>query len=266
MYRRKLPGAIALMLLTALITSGHDTWLLARRTSVTRGTTVWLDLTSGMAFPGLDTSIKPDRIDIARCRLNGKSFDITDRTTAPKSLALRVPLPESGVATIWVKLKPRSLELTPKQVEEYLAEIDAIPAVRQAWANAISPKRWREIYVKHAKTFVGVGETGADRSWAEPVGISLEIVPEKNPTALRAGDELPVRVLKDGAPLGNFAVGIVRTGKSHGQFRKTDAEGRVVFKLTRAGKWMLRGTELRQSTKPDNEWESDFTTLAVEVR
>ena len=44
------------------------------------------------------------------------------------------------------------------------------------------------------KTFVRVGESGADRSWEQPVGIALEIVPAKDPTALRAGDELTVRL------------------------------------------------------------------------
>ena len=40
------------------------TWLLPKQGRVTPGTKVARDLTSGMAFPLLDTSIKPDRIDM----------------------------------------------------------------------------------------------------------------------------------------------------------------------------------------------------------
>jgi uncharacterized GH25 family protein len=217
-----------------------------------------------MTFPVLDYAIKPRRVDSAKCRLNGKTFDMS-RSSAAKSLAFHIRLPDRGVATLWVELKPNSLELTPKQVEEYLDEINAPPALRQSVKSAGGTKRWREVYSKHAKTFVSVGEASADRSWAEPIGMALEIVPEKNPTTLRAGDDFPVRVLRNGSPLPNFSLGIVREGNSLSEFQTTDAEGRVTFQLGRSGKWLLRATELRPSNKPATEWESDFATLTIEV-
>ena len=81
-----------------------------------------------------------------------------------------------------------------------------------------------------------------------------------------AGDEFPVRVLRNGAPLADFSLGIVREGRTNRSFKKTDVEGRAVFKVTRAGKWLLRGTELRSSNKPATDWESDFTTLSFQVQ
>jgi uncharacterized GH25 family protein len=111
---------------------------------------------------------------------------------------------EAGIATCWAELKPRQLELTAKQVEEYFAEIDASPSIRESWANMKAPKRWREIYVKHAKTFSYIGDTEKDQSWSEPVGMSLEIVPGKNPATIKPGAAFPVRVLKDGLLLQTF--------------------------------------------------------------
>lgn len=265
MHHARSPIVLTLILLFAFGSSAHDTWLLARRTSIPPGTVARFDLTSGMTFPALDYAIKPERVGLARCRLNGKTFEIA-RSSASKSLALRVRLPDAGTATLWVELNPKSLELTPKQVEEYLNEINAPDQLRKSWMNAGGKRRWREIYTKHAKTFVTVGEAVADRSWLEPVGMALEIVPEKNPTTIRAGDDFAVRVLKDGLPLPNFSLGIVREGNSFSEFQKTDAEGRVTFRLARSGKWLLRGVELRQSNKPETEWESDFTTLTIEVQ
>ena len=58
----------------------------------------------------------------------------------------------------------------------------------------------------------------------------------------------------------------MQTGNTHGEFQTTDAEGRATFRLTKAGKYMLRATDLRPSTQTDLEWESDFTTLTIEVR
>jgi uncharacterized GH25 family protein len=153
-----------------------------------------------------------------------------------------------------------------KQVQHYLDEIDAPTLLTQAWYAGKTAKPWREVYSKHAKTFVRVGRPKADRSWSEPVGLALEIVPEKDPTGLRVGDEFPVRVLKHGAPLVDFSLGIVREGKTNRAFKRTDAAGRAVFKVSRAGKWLLRGTDLRSSNKAGTDWESDFTTLWFEVQ
>jgi uncharacterized GH25 family protein len=96
--------------------------------------------------------------------------------------------------------------------------------------------------------------------------MALEIVAEKDPTTLREGDELPVRVLKNGAPYPDFSLNAVAAGETKGETRKSDSAGRVVFRLNKAGPWLLRGTDVRKSTKIDADWESDFATLTFEVK
>jgi len=264
MKRHRSLLAVATTLVMALAVSAHDTWLVPRVPTVQPGVDTSLVLTSGMSFPKIDTSINPDRVDVARCRLNDKVEELSERTTQPHALSLGVKFKDSGIATCWAELKPRQLELTPSQVEEYFKEIDATPAVRQAWGVMTGPKRWREVYVKHAKTFIAAGSK-KDNSWSEPVGMSLEIVPESDPTSLRASDDLVVRVVKDGRPFKDFRVGIVFEGNKDISFQTTDDNGRAKFRLERAGKYLLRATDLRQSTKPDLEWESDFTTLTIQT-
>ena len=250
----------------AFPSAAHDTWLQPRRTAVLPGTIAQLDLTSSDNFAAFGTLIKSDRVATARARLNGKTFDIRPGSPEKKSLELRVPLSDPGVATLWLSLGPQSIELNRKQVQHYLDEIDAPALLTQAWYAGKGARPWREIYSKHTKTFVRVGRPKADRSWSEPVGMVLEIVPEKDPTTLRAGDDFPVRVLRNGTPLADFSLGIVREGKTNRSSTKTDTAGRAVFKLPRAGKWLLRGTELRSSQKPAVDWESDFTTMSFEVQ
>src|SRR6185295_6042623 len=184
---------------------------------------------------------------------------------APKSLLFKAQLSEPGIATMLVELKPRTLVLTPRLVKEYLDEIGAPDSIRQQWESAKKPRRWREQYTKHSKTFVRVGEPQSDRSWADPVGMQLEIVPEKDPTTLRPGDELTVLVLKNGVPLPGIAVGIVSAGDTKGKIHKTGADGRAMLRLDRGGRWLLRVTELRKSSKAGIDWESNFTTLTFQV-
>ena len=255
-----------LALVWSLPALAHDTWLLARPSAVEPGNPVTLELTSGMAFPAPETAIKPDRIARAAIRLAGSTAGLEDRRSAAKLLQLTARPSKPGIATLWVELAPKSIDLTPDQVKEYLDEIGASATVRRAWSEMPEPRRWRELYSKHAKTCVRVGQPGEDRSWAVPAGMALEIVPEKDLTALRPGDELPVRVLRNGQPFASFAVGLVGPGDAQGVLKITDGEGRATFPIARAGRWLLRATDLRRSTRPEADWESDFTTLTFEVR
>jgi uncharacterized GH25 family protein len=242
----------------------HDTWLAPDKFKAAPGATVTLDMTSGMEFPKLDAGPKPERVETAKCRLSGDTFDLEQPAGAANSLQFKANLRQEGLATLWVKLKPRALELKPDEVQHYLDEVDASPALRREWHD-MKEKRWRESYTKHTKTFVRVGEAPNDRSWAEPVGAGLEIVPEKDPMTIGAGEVLPVRVLKNGAPFSDFSINAVREGETKGETRRTDPAGRAAFRISGPGRLMIRGTEIRKSTLPDVEWESDFATLTLEV-
>jgi hypothetical protein len=217
-----------------------------------------------MKFPKPETAPKRDRVQTAQCRLAGRTFEITEITSGKQSLVLKVKPPETGIATLWVTLPAKAIELKPAQVEEYLTEIGAPESLRSEWA-AMQPQRWRERYAKHTKTFVRVGDSQDDRSWAEPIGTELEIVPETDPTTLRAGDEFPVRVLKSGAPHPDFALNAIAAGAAKGETKRTDAEGRARFRFGKAGPWLLRGTDIRRVEQPEIDWESDFATLTVSV-
>lgn len=267
MFMKKLTILPGLMLAVSFLTSafGHDTWLIPDHFNLAPKALVTLDMTSGMEFPKLDTGPKPERVESVKCRLAGKTFDIMDKLVAPNSLQFKAELADAGVATFWVKLPPRTIELKPEEVKEYLDEVDAPEALRKQWA-AMKEPRWRESYTKHPKTFARVGEPPSDRSWAEPVGMFLEIVPEKDPTVLKAGNDFSVRVLKNGKPFADFSLNAVSAGEPKGDTRKTDKDGRVTFRLGKEGRWLLRGTDIRKSNHPDTDWESDFATLTLEVK
>lgn len=265
----KLPTTLTILafsLAASINVFGHDTWLNPERFALRKNATVVLELTSGMDFPKNETAIKPERVAAARCRLATETFDISEIQAGAASLRFKHSLKADGVAVCWVQLHPRALELKPEQVSEYLDEIGATEDLRKEWA-AMTPPRWRESYRKNSKTILRVGLAENDGSWRESVGMPLEIVPESDPTQLRvhATELFTVRVLKNGEPLADFPLNAVRGGTSKGETRKTDSAGLVSFLLDKPGRWLLRGTEVRRSSQPDVDWESDFTTLTLEV-
>ncbi|HEX9084599.1 MAG TPA: DUF4198 domain-containing protein [Gemmatimonadaceae bacterium] len=267
MPKSKSALAVALALVCAAALAGaHETWILPSTMRVATGHPVTLSLTSGMAFPADDFAIDPKRVALAEIRLNGKLEQLRGGRSRPTALRFtwipRVP----GVATIAVELAPKTLVLQPKLIEEYFQEIHAGASIRAQWDSIPKPKQWRESYIKHATSFVRVGAPTGDSSWASPLGLGLEIVPERDPTVLVAGDVLPVRVLRHGAPLSGFAVGARREGQSTESFVTTDPTGRVSVPLPGAGRWLLFGTDLRRAKEPGLEWRSDFVTATIGVR
>jgi hypothetical protein len=147
--------------------------------------------------------------------------------------------------------------------------------VRQAYLRpaAGSGRRWRERYAKHAKAVVRASSPqrpapATDSSWSEPVGQSLELVPEGDPTALRPGSVLRVRLLgAGGVPVPLTLVSLVGAGvRAGGLSARTDATGRAAFRLPSAGRWMVRATVLRRAAGPELDWESEFATLTGTTR
>jgi uncharacterized GH25 family protein len=190
--------------------------------------------------------------------------DLVRGVGGKKALRLKARFPEAGIAAVWIESKPRTLELTPAQVREYLEEIGAWESVGRKWESE-GKGRWRESYTKHAKTYVRVGRPGKDDSWARPVGMELELVPEKDPTQLAAGEELPVRLLRVGKAVPDLAVGLIAANAKSGSLLETDSQGRVRLRFERGGWWLIRATVLKPASKPDLDWETRFTTLTVFV-
>jgi hypothetical protein len=237
----------------------HDTWIAPRAFFTKPGETAVFDATSHDAFPALDFAIAPERIARSGVRLAGQTQRLVVKRRAAKSLELQAALARAGIAVAWLELAPKRLELTPDKVAEYLEDIG-----RHAEASNPPKGRWRESYRKLMKTVVTVGDAPVDGSAAEPVGLALELVPLANPSTLRAGDTLRLRLLRDGRALGGLAVAATHAGAAR-RFETTNAEGEVAFTVDRPGPWLFAATELLRSTKPGLEWESLFATLTLGV-
>jgi len=262
---------VALILGTAVAADAHDTWLISATNFGRVGTPFRLGLTSGETFPNDDFAIVENRVVRAVVREAG----VTRLLPRPTAAALRLEYMwtprAAGVASIGIELQPRTLTLEPRLIDQYLGEIDASDAVRAAWKSLGDRKKWTESYTKHAMTFVRIAPAKAnaawiaDKSWTRPLGLALELVPERDPTDLHAGDTLVVRVLRRGVAVPGFSVGAIREGRTKAIFFHADSAGRARIIVDADGRWLLNGTSLRRSTTGATVWESDFVTATVHV-
>jgi nickel transport protein len=84
---------------------------------------------------------------------------------------------------------------------------------------------------------------GATPESFKPLGQGFEVIPQKDPTAVRAGDKLPIKVVFDGKPVEGAVVGV---GGGHESDKKdplkTDKDGIASIAIEKPGPQLIKAT------------------------
>jgi len=252
--------ALACLFVAATV-HAHDTWLIARTPHVQPGQEIALHLTSGMSFPAIEYGPRADRIARAGWRCDGQRGRINAFTEGDSALTITCPPLDEGLGVVWLTTREKGIDLSPDEVEHYLMEIGAPATVRAVW-EADKSRPFHETYTKHAKAYVRVGDAAAAPDVLDPVGLPLELVPLSDPTRLKPGSTLDVRVLKKGRAISHLVVGAA-CADGQASLLNSDSEGLIRVPIHAPGWWLLRSTEIR--ARADGTWESDFTTVTFYV-
>lgn len=122
-----------------------------------------------------------------------------------------------------------------------------------------------ESYARNAKLLLGVGDgAGADRV----LGLSFELVAERNPYTLAAGATLPVRLLLRGKPAAGFKITTFsQADPKNPVTTMTNAEGRAQIALPARGAYLLNAIHMYEpQVGSDGHWESLWASLTFAVR
>ena len=264
-----------LTLLSAVALLAHDFWIVPNAFVVAAGGTMEIRGQTGTRFPTSVSAVAPERV--AEARVVGASEDerITDLSVKDSSLILRHKPSTPGQRIIAVALVARSSRTTPANLKRYIAlEGNAELAERYEREGAY-PKAdsVTQRSAKYAKTIVEIGR-GGPRAFARTIGHALEFVPVNDPSTLRVGDSLAVRLLFRGQPVAN---GHLHAGVAAGPPNAsgaetikdlalvTGADGIARIPLARAGLWNARTLHAAPTAGSAAEWEVAFATLVFEV-
>lgn len=122
-----------------------------------------------------------------------------------------------------------------------------------------------EVYSRCAKLLVGVGNAkGEDRF----TGMPLELVAERNPYELAAGEPLPVRLLRDGKPAADVQIGAIPKAAPDQRITvRTDANGRANIELSQTGPWLLNAVVIDEPGNGENaHWVSLWASMTFTRR
>lgn len=260
---------LSLFLLLAMGLAAHDTWLVPTTFRVTPGQPVKVALNTSEDFPTSDSAATPDRIERFEAVTASGRAQVTGYRVEEKSLVAELT-PGPGLTLVAAVSKPRLIVLEEKDFNTYIREEGLENVVEARAARGESYATGRERYSKVAKLVLcDEGGKANDRRYRQPLGLRLEIVPLSDPCGLVAGGTLVVQVLFEGRPLANAWVGAGTAG-THGHHypyrQRTDAAGRAIVRLDRAGPWFVRALHMVPSTEFDDaDWQSWFSTLTLGV-
>lgn len=244
--------------------SAHDFWIEPTSFHPAVGAAVGARLVVGQNFQGEPLPRNPALIvkfvlvsDAGEVPLAGRPADDPAGTaviTAP------------GVQVLGYRSSDSFVSLEPQKFEDYLKEegLERIVAERARRGESARPSR--ELFSRCAKALLstsGGDSPGYDRD----LGFTLELIPEKSPYALRAGAELPVRLLYEGKPLPDALVVALPRGHPEEKLsQRTDEGGRVRLRLPREGVWLLKAVHMVPA--PDEskaDWQSLWASLTFEI-
>lgn len=267
--RSGLCAALMTVVLWGAPAAAHDTWLVPSAFRPRPGAVVKLSIATSEAFPTSDGAVAADRVARFVVRASGGEQPVTGYAVEGNFLVGQAVAPAGGHLIAIAETKPRLIQLEAPQFNEYIGHEELQQVIAARAAGGQTEAMGREMYRKIAKAALCVGAHLNDALYARPFGLWLEIIPERSPCGLRAGDALTVRVLFDGKPLAGAHVaagyeGV--TGHSYPVWIPTDKNGRATVKLDRAGAWFVRTLHMIPlEGDKQAEWQSAFSTLTFEV-
>ena len=265
-------------IVSALMASaaGHELWVTAHTWRAEPGASVTILTHVGGRFPNPDSFTTPDRIESVR--LIGPASDDVQKPALRRegdSLAADVRLPATpGTYVAIVTVKPRAVE-KPADVFAAHLEHQGLDHVREDRARrGESDKPARERYSRYGKTLLRVGIGGGEAA-TKPAGLKIELVPLDDPTALRPGDRLRLRLLYDGQPIAGTLVGAIYASADSKPDEwpftaRTDGSGDVAFTLENPGPWLIRAVHMVRregETGPQAaDWETYWASLTFALQ
>lgn len=264
-----LGAALAGLALWVAPVAAHDTWLVPSTFRPRPGAAVKLSIATSEAFPTSDGAVGADRVARFVVRVSGGEQPVTGYAVEGNFLVGQAAAPAGGHLIAIAETKPRLIKLEAPQFNEYIGHEELQHVIAARAAAGQTEAMGREMYRKIAKAALCVGTKMDDALFARPFGLWLEIIPERSPCGLRAGDALTVRVLFDGKPIEGVHVaagyeGV--TGHSYPIWIPTDKNGRATVELDRAGTWFVRTLHMIPlEGDKEAEWQSAFSTLTFEV-
>lgn len=228
--------ALVLTLFAAAVLHAHDAWVAKEG-----------DVLAVMWGHGKSGPYKPEYVKIAKAYdASGKEIAVTIKPQETRA----VLKPASAAALVTVAFHSGPVVVTPEGYKK-------ITKSEAQKAGLVIKKSFKgESYTKNLWQW-------NDR-FSKPLGGKMELLPLKNPLALKVGDKLPLQLFYNGKPLAGATV--VAEGVEKDKL-KTDPNGRAEIVIKKSGlNLVTAGLQTPTPNDPDADVLSERANIAFEVK
>jgi uncharacterized GH25 family protein len=268
-------AGLASVLLLAGTAVAHDLYIVPGQFRATVGQPVTIGYHSGDGFP--ESTQNPARLQNATLYSADGKVSLEPRADAPPAAAGAAPVaakrsiatatvPKSGHYITTIVAGTRTFSMKADEFLDYLKEEGLTHVIEARTKSGEANKDASERYTKYAKSIFLAG--APNDFFKKVIGLPIEIVPEKDPYALKPGESLPVRVLVRGTPAAGLEIRTASSGTEGPQLvssGKTGADGRISIPVA-PGPYRLHALHMERVTDGSADWESLWATLTFEVR
>lgn len=247
--------------------SAHDFWIQPLHYWSQPDATIPITLQVGHGAERQRSQIRSSRISrLVALTPDGTLHDVRSELHlrgASDDGQLRFEVPGTYVIVLETDNGGRSA-LPAQRFNDYARDEGLTPALEYRARAGKMTADTAESYRRVSKAIVQNGSVD-DRSQAHvttPLGLTLEIVPERSPYAGSA--DLPVRVFFEGQPLAGALIKLTRLEHDDAPVaeRRTDSSGRASFPLTQSGTWLLNVVWTQRASAPaDVDFDTTFSSL-----
>ena len=265
MQNRRLLPALAALGLLAGVALAHDFWIRPSAFHAEKDARLKIDLQVGERFVGDSVARNPDKLArFVAVHASGREEALIGIDGQAPAGYVRAS--EPGLLWIGYESRTTPIELAAEKFEAYLASegLETISKLRKERGE--SDKPGKEIYSRTVKSLITIGEA-AHKDFERKLGLPLELVPQSDPTMVEPGKELALVLTFQDKPLEGALVGCMREGAAADEQRlRTDAKGRVAFKLEQRGVHLVRVVHMIAAPADSGaQWQSFWSSLTFEL-
>jgi uncharacterized GH25 family protein len=253
------------LLLCGQALRAHDFWIEPSTFRPAPGGRVAVRLRVGQGFQGDPVPREPQRIErFAAVGSIGEKGEAGVPGVPGSDPAGWLSPSSPGLLWIVYDSGHDSVQLDAAKFDRYLGE-EGLERIRKLRGSS-NTNAVKEIYSRCAKSLLAVGG-GDGQGFDRVLGLELELVPEKNPYALKAGESLPVRLLYHGKPLdGALLIAIPKGAPDAKVSARSDRNGRAALRLDRPGLWLIKAVHMVPAPSGSGaDWESLWASVTFEL-
>lgn len=262
--RRILFTATAVAAATTLFSGpgfAHDVWMQANRFIVPVGATVAFRVFAGHGSDREEWNVGVDRlVSVERIGPDGNA-----PLKPTKSGSGNVSFSKAGTHIVAMVSNNSKSDLPAAKFNDYARDEGLTPAIELREKLGLGDRNGREVYSRRTKMLVKVGKSSAVQAHVlRPLGLTLEIVPERDPYAVRKGAPLPLRIYYLGKPLVGATVKLTNLDADAKPVARllSDMNGRVVVARPGPGNWQVNTIWTRPLVgNPSAEFDTVFSSL-----